>query len=79
MQETYTPPRYPTVRFLATHGMKLAWLLALCGALTGILLTVELGGWFWSVAGVAAGALLGVLMASYTEVLRIVADTLIPH
>lgn len=79
MDETYTPPRYPVVQFLLAHGMRLAWLLALLIALCGIALGVHFGAWWWPLGGLLAAALTGTLLASYVEVLRIIADTLIPH
>ncbi|MFT3719198.1 hypothetical protein [Pseudorhodoferax sp.] len=78
MTTEYQTPTYPVVQFLVARGKGLSI------ALSGLLLLV-LGGfglasgalWLLPAALVAAGVLLGLLL-SYVEVLRIIADTLIP-
>ncbi|MES2538480.1 MAG: hypothetical protein V4632_21690 [Pseudomonadota bacterium] len=78
MDDEYKPPTYPVVQFLVAHGMKLAIALGLLGALTGFAGAVAGAPWYWAVAGLAGGALLAGVLASYVEVLRIIADTLMP-
>lgn len=78
MQEESPADAYPMVRFLVARGKGLAFVLA--GLL---LLACVLGGLFtgalWLVpAGIVAGGVLLGLLLSYVEVLRIIADTLIP-
>jgi len=78
MNETPTSSPYPMVQFLVARGRGLSFILALL-----VLLGCVVGSFAWSQlwlvpAGVvAAGVLLGLLL-SYVEVLRIIADTLIP-
>jgi len=79
MSDTYAPPTYPVLRFIATHGMKLAVPIAVLAALAGLLLALALGSWTAAAVAVPAAALLGGILASYVEMVRVVVDTLIPR
>jgi hypothetical protein len=79
MDQTYTPPRYPVVQFLVRNGMRIALVAGIAFGVLGALLTVGGAGWIWLPAGIVLGVATGVLLASYVEVLRIIADTLIPR
>ncbi len=78
-----SPPttiRYPAVQFLLRHGNALAVAVGLFIALAGILASGLAGiGWGWAIAGIAAGALTYLLLKSYAEIVRIIAETLLPR
>lgn len=79
MSSEYAPPVYPVIKFLVARGDGIAILLGLAPALAGFWFAAQ--GWPWGLAaaGIAAGALLWVVFRSYIEVLRIIADTLMPR
>lgn len=70
---------YPTVGFILRHGKLLAIVLAALLPLGAAVLLMQ--GWTWIV--LPAGVLLGVvafgLLMSYVEIIRIIADTLLPR
>lgn len=71
-------PTYPVVQFLVARGKGVALLLSLLvlvASWAGGLVTGQL--WLALAGTAAAGLLLGLLL-SYVEVLRIIADTLLP-
>lgn len=71
--------QYPTVSLILRYGKVLAMGLAALIPLTA--LAMALNGWSWLV--LPAGALLGGvafgLLMSYVEIIRIIADTLLPR
>ena len=78
MQDESPSQSYPMVQLLVTRGKTISILLALAVLLGGIAAGLAWHQWWLApVALVAAGLLLGLLL-SYVEVLRIIADTLIP-
>jgi len=78
MQQEFLPPTYPVVQFLVARGKSLSLALSALVLLGAIGLGLSTGALWLAPAGlVAAGVLLGLLL-SYVEVLRIIADTLIP-
>lgn len=70
---------YPMVRLILAYGRVLA--VALAALLPLAALAMVACGWSWLV--LAAGCLLGViaygLLQSYVEIIRIIADTLLPR
>ena len=79
MQSTYQEPTYPVVRFLLRYQR-------LIGPIAGLLPVLAAVVWMWPdfhggifVASIVVGAIAGVLMQSYIEVLRIISDTLLPR
>lgn len=78
MQDESPSQSYPMVQLLVARGKIISILLALAVLLGGIAAGLAWQQWWLApVALVAAGLLLGLLL-SYVEVLRIIADTLIP-
>lgn len=78
MASTFHPPSYPVVQFLVNNGTLLSFVLS---ALV-LLGTAGLGmanGMVWLTVGgvIVSVVLLGILL-SYIEVLKIIADTLLP-
>lgn len=70
---------YPTVRLLLRWGNHMAIAAALAMPLFALLLVAE--GWAWTtlLAGLFAGAVVLILARSYIELIRIIADTLLPR
>jgi hypothetical protein len=66
------------VRFLVARGKGLAFLLAGLVLLACVLAGFASGQFWLLPAGIVAGTVLLGLLLSYVEVLRIIADTLIP-
>lgn len=78
MNESPPSSAYPVVQFLVARGRGLSYLLAALVLLACLAGGIAAGQWWLPAVGVvAAGVLLGLLL-SYVEVLRIIADTLIP-
>lgn len=71
-------PTYPVVEFLVAHGVRCAWALALALAIGAVILATSLGFWWVGALGVLVALILLVVLISYVEVLRIIADTLLP-
>ncbi|WEK48827.1 MAG: hypothetical protein P0Y66_13610 [Candidatus Kaistia colombiensis] len=79
MSHSTQPPSYPAIRFITNWGDALAILVAVSCMAVGIYLTWLGYAWPVGVAGVAAGLILWLVLRSYVEVLRILADTLMPR
>lgn len=77
-QEQYRAPRYPVVEFLVARGTVTSVLFALMPFLAGIYLALIGWGIVFAVVGFVIGVVIGGLLMSYVEVLRIITDTLIP-
>ncbi len=71
--------QYPTIKFIIEHGDPLAVVIAvlpLCGAVALVALFAL--HWLVLVAGVACSLVLFLLMKSYVELVRVIADMLLP-
>ena len=71
--------QYPTLNLIVRHGEALAaasGLLPLLGAIAAFVLGTH---WVVVVAGAVAGGFLYLLMRSYVELVRVMADMLIPQ
>lgn len=70
---------YPTVRLLLRWGNHMA--IAAAVAMPAFALLLIADGWPWTtlLAGVFAGAAVLILARSYVELIRIIADTLLPR
>lgn len=78
-QDSYQPPSYPVIAFITKYGMAVALLIALVILLAGAYAMAITGAWAWLAGAAVAALVLGGVLASYVEVLRILADTLIPR
>jgi hypothetical protein len=70
--------QYPTIKLIVERGSLLALLigvLPLAGAIALVALGVH---WFAVVAGAVAAAVVYFLMRSYVELVRVIADMLLP-
>lgn len=73
------PPRYPTIEFIVRFGEPLAMFTAAL-PLAGAVAVALAGTPWWIVpAGLAASAYLFLFLRSYVELIRAVADTLLPR
>jgi len=73
------PPSYPAIRTISRFGPVIAILLGVAPVAVVIGL-VSLGfSWLWAIPALVAGGLLYLIVQSYVEVLRILADTLMPR
>ena len=77
-ESDFKGPTYPVVEFLVAQGVRCAWALALIVAVGAVLVALSTGIWWLGALGVALAAILLVVLISYVEVLRIIADTLLP-
>ncbi|MDB5846601.1 MAG: hypothetical protein JWP29_353 [Rhodoferax sp.] len=74
----FKTPTYPVVSFLVARGALASVVLSVLVALACIGAGLS-SGWLWLVPlGIVVAAVLLVVLLSYVEVLRIIADTLIP-
>lgn len=72
-------PAYPVVQLLVVHGKSLSFLLSALILLGVCALGLFTGALWLLPAGLATAGVLLVLLLSYVEVLRIIADTLLPR
>jgi len=70
---------YPVVRLLVKHGTVFSVVVGAVLAVAGIWTALAGLGWAWALAGVLAGAFAGFIMRSYVEVVRLIADMLLPR
>jgi len=75
-----TPPTYTAIRIIKDFGSGLAFLAALAPLALALWAVVAIGAsWVWFLPAAAAAAFLWLVLQSYVEVLRILADTLMPR
>jgi len=79
MSQPNQPPSYPAIRFITAWGDALAILVAVACMAIGIYAAWLGYAWPCFVVGVAVGLILWLVLRSYTEVLRILSDTLMPR
>ena len=73
------PPSYPAIRTISTFGPIIAIVLGLA-PIAVVIGMVSVGfSWLWAIPALVAGGLLYLVVQSYVEVLRILADTLMPR
>lgn len=70
---------YPAVRLLRRHGNWIAIAFGLLPVLAGVWAMLALGSIAALLAGLAIGAAAGFLMRSFVELVRIIADMLLPR
>lgn len=70
--------QYPTIRFIVERGGLLAIVIGLLPLLGGIAALAAGMHWLLLVAGLVGSAVLYFLMKSYVELVRVIADMLLP-
>jgi len=70
--------QYPAIRFIVERGNLLAIVIGVLPLLGAVALAVLGLHWFVLVAGVVAAAVVYFLMRSYVELVRVIADMLLP-
>lgn len=70
---------YPAVRFLLRFGKPLALVLGVAIAAGGLWAAGAGLGWWWGAAGVIGGLLVFFFMRVFSELVHILADTLLPQ
>lgn len=70
---------YPAVRLLRRHGDLVVAVFALAPVAAGLWAMLALGGWAWLLLGLVAGLAVGFLMRCFVELVRIIADMLLPR
>jgi hypothetical protein len=70
--------QYPAINFLLRYGDAFAIAVALLPALAGISLALYMLNWLVLAAGLVGSLVLGVIMKSYIELVRVIADMLMP-
>ncbi len=78
MSQDFSPPTYPVVQFLVARGKSLSIALSAAVLLLSVVAGIATQSLWLVPAGLVAAGVLLVLLLSYVEVLRIIADTLIP-
>lgn len=75
----YQEPTYPTVRFILRHDRVVVGAAFLLLPVAAVLFMLPDFHWRVFVGALVAGAVSGFLMRSYVEIIRIIADTLLPR
>jgi hypothetical protein len=70
---------YPAVRLLRRHGNWIAIAFGVVPVLAGLWAMLALGSLVWLGVGIVVGAAAGFLMRSFVELVRIIADMLLPR
>jgi hypothetical protein len=70
--------QYPTIKFIVERGDLLAVAMGILPLLGGAALLLLGVHWFALVAGVVAAVVVYFLMKSYVELVRVIADMLLP-
>lgn len=71
--------QYPTIKLIVERGDLIARAVALLPLLGGVAVVLLLGvHWLAVVAGAVGSAVLFLLMKSYVELVRVIADMLLP-
>lgn len=75
----YRAPRYPVVQFLVRRGQPIAMILGSVPLVVGACLGLSGQGLLYPALGLFTSVIVGGLLLSYIEVLRIISDTLLPR
>lgn len=72
-------PTYPTLRFFLAKGHLISWLCATACLLLGLYGSWATGHGMLLFAGSGLGALVGLLLRAFVELVQIIFDTLVPR
>ena len=70
---------YPAVRFMLRFGNIVAVLMGLAVAVAGLWAAMAGMGWPWGAAGLVGGLLAFFFLRIFSELIQIIADTLLPQ
>jgi hypothetical protein len=70
--------QYPTLKLIVERGEILALVVAVLPAMGGIAVTLLGAHWVAAAAGLLVAGVVFVLLRSYVELVRVIADMLIP-
>ena len=70
---------YPAVQMMLSFGKPIAWVMGLACAVCGISLSSVGLGWGWSAGGVVGGIVMYFFVRILTELIEIIAATLLPQ
>jgi hypothetical protein len=73
------PPDYPTIRFLLRHGQSLGLTAGVAIALCGFAASINGMGWAWALLGLLLGPFAYLMLRSYAELIKVIAETLLPR
>ena len=79
MIEVDAPPRYPALLLLIRWGRPFVALVAVLPVAAALLAWMGGASAWWLLAGLAASPITALVAATYVEMARIVADTLMPR
>jgi asparagine N-glycosylation enzyme membrane subunit Stt3 len=72
--------QYPAVRFMVSHGAKLAILMGLALPVLALLgMAAADWHWIWLIASAAAGGAIWFAFRTFAELTQIIADMLLPQ
>jgi hypothetical protein len=75
----YQEPNYPTVRFILRYQRIIVGVAVLLPIVAALTFTLPDFHWNVMLAAIVAGAIAGFFVQSYVEIIRIIADTLLPR
>jgi hypothetical protein len=78
-QPEYRIPTYPVVQFLVKNGTLMTFIMAMLPVIAGLYFSVTGSSIWFVVGGIFLGSIVGGLIMSYVEVLKIISDTLMPR
>lgn len=79
MPREYALPTYPVLEFIARWGTKIVAFSGVALSICGIVAAYLTGFWFIAPFTIVCAVLVGGLLTSYVEIVRIVLDTLVPR
>lgn len=72
-------PPYPILLFVAKHDQLLSGIAGLLGLMATAIAVVQGCGWVWIVIGILASGILYFIARCFGELIRLIANTLIPQ
>jgi hypothetical protein len=75
----YQEPNYPAVRFILRYQRIIVGVAAVLPIVGVLAFTLPIFHWNMILAAIVAGAVAGFFVQSYVEIIRIIADTLLPR
>ena len=73
------PTDYPMIRFLLLHGQSQALAAGAAIAISGFAASINGMGWAWALLGLLLGPFAYLMLRSYAELIKVIAETLLPR